>query len=207
MMASWHDSRISKLADQETIDTVGQLHRHNYRQWKCKQPEWASLTDHDPDRIDRFWLDLDPDGPDKPDPCCCLTDTARRASQEPPAAVRLSLACRPSTPRPPAIPRGRTFDRVAGIDRPFERTGATTLMISEISMTSSRAATRGITFLKREVAGATIASKAGASETISAAAGSASSARSWASPLATDIRGSLAGRVRYLAGRMGNRRS
>jgi hypothetical protein len=31
-------------------------------------------------------------------------------------------------------------------------------MISETCMTSSRAATRGITFLKREVAGATIAS-------------------------------------------------
>jgi hypothetical protein len=36
--------------------------------------------------------------------------------------------------------------------------GETTLMISDTCITSSSAATRGITFLKREVAGATKAS-------------------------------------------------
>src|SRR5438045_218990 len=44
-------------------------------------------------------------------------------------------------------------------------------MISETCMTSSNAATRGITFLKREVAGATMASSEGASATRSEAPG------------------------------------
>src|SRR5215510_1774047 len=52
--------------------------------------------------------------------------------------------------------------------------GEITLVISEICMTSSNAATRGITFFPVVVAGATMASKLPASETISAASGSAS---------------------------------
>ena len=50
------------------------------------------------------------------------------------------------------------LDGVAGIDRPLEGVGRDHPVTSEICMTSSRAATRGMTFLPKVVAGATRAS-------------------------------------------------
>jgi len=50
------------------------------------------------------------------------------------------------------------LDRVAGVDRPLERVGETTLMISETCITSSRAADAPHHILETEVAGATNAS-------------------------------------------------
>ena len=51
------------------------------------------------------------------------------------------------------VRRLHRLDRVAGIDRPLERIASTTSVISEITITSSFAASRGATFLPVVVPG------------------------------------------------------